>query len=130
MSVTLDQFVQTPVAQVVFVDDDLAVLNALSFAFETEGYAVRACRDGAALLADPPLEPDTCLVLDERLAGRSGLDLLVRLRARGVEAPAILITTRPSPQTIARAGAEGVTIVEKPLLGDVLARKVREMLGR
>jgi FixJ family two-component response regulator len=106
------------------------VLNALSFAFETDGYQVRACRDGAALLAQPPIEPDTCLVLDERLAGRSGLDLLALLRARGVAAPAILITTRPNAETRARAANAGVTIVEKPLLGDVLAHKVREILGR
>ncbi|MGE0830065.1 MAG: response regulator [Hyphomonadaceae bacterium] len=113
----------------VFVDDDAAVLNALRFAFETEGYVVHACRDGQSLLDAPPLERRTCLILDEGLRGGSGLDLLMRLRTCGVTAPAILIATHPRDATRRRAAEAGVEIVEKPLLGDLLARKVRQALS-
>jgi FixJ family two-component response regulator len=110
---------------VVLVEDDPAVLSALTFAFETDGYAVRACADAEDLLASPPDGTRFCLVIDEKLPGLSGLDLLARLRARGVDAPAILITTRPNDPTRRRAAAAGVEIVEKPLLGDALPRMVR-----
>ncbi|HVY84562.1 MAG TPA: response regulator [Caulobacterales bacterium] len=118
---------QTPPqkAAVVIVDDDAAVRHALSFALETEGFEVRTYASGEALLAATGEAKPACLVLDQRLPGVSGLDLLARLRGQGVVAPAFLITTHPAPLVRARALAAGVEIVEKPLLGDVVTRKVR-----
>jgi FixJ family two-component response regulator len=112
----------------VLVDDDAAVLGSLTFAFETEGFAVRPFRNAEALLASAPADC-ACYVLDQRLPGMSGLDLLERLRARGDGAPAVLITTHPSRETRGRALAAGVEIVEKPLLGETLARHVREVVS-
>jgi DNA-binding response OmpR family regulator len=68
-------------------------------------------------------------VLDQRLPGLSGLDLLERYRARGETSPAILITTNPSAATRERARTAGVEIVEKPLLGQGLTRRVLELVG-
>jgi FixJ family two-component response regulator len=118
-------------ATLVLVDDDPAVLNALRFAFETEGYVVAAFKDAETLLAalKPPRE-FACLVLDQRLAGMSGLALLSALRARDVAAPAILITTHPPTSLRKAAESAGVEIVEKPLLGRVLADKVRQAVAR
>lgn len=116
------------VRRLVLVDDDPHVLNALRFAFETEGYNVRTHKRGEDVLTDPPTEPRTCLVIDERLPGLSGLDTVARLRASGVVVPAILITSHPTKNMIRRASAADVGIVEKPLLGDVLAAKVRAVL--
>lgn len=111
----------------VLVDDDPALLHALSFAFETEGYDVRAFADAESLLADPETSRGSvCLVLDQKLPGMSGLALLAALRARNVAAPAILITTNPPAAVRREARAAGVEIVEKPLLDGVLANKVRE----
>ena len=119
----------SPAPNVVLVDDDPYVLHALQFAFETEGYCVRTYARGEELLAAPPIEPETCLIIDERLPGISGLDTVARLRARGVAVLAILITTHPTPSMIARAAAANVGIVEKPLIGDVLASRVRAALS-
>lgn len=112
----------------VLVDDDPAVLGALSFAFETEGFAVKAYPDAESLLAEDSPSCD-CYVLDQRLPGLSGLELLERLRAAGQSAPAVLITTHPSRDTCQRARTAGVEIVEKPLLGETLARHVREIVA-
>lgn len=117
-----------PVRRLVLVDDDPHVLNALRFAFETEGYDVRTYQSGEAVLAALPMEPASCLVIDERLPGLSGLETVGRLRAKGVAAPAILITSHPSHSIIKRAAAASVGIVEKPLIGDALACKVRAAL--
>jgi two-component system, LuxR family, response regulator FixJ len=115
----------------VLVDDDPALLHALSFAFETEGYDVRSFADAEALLADPKAPAGSvCLVLDQRLPGMSGLALLAKLRAQNVAAPAILITTNPPSAVRREAEAAGVEIVEKPLLGADLADKVRAAVER
>jgi two-component system response regulator FixJ len=115
---------------VVLVEDDPALRNALTFAFETDEYAVRACADAESLLLSPIATRRYCLVVDEKLPGLSGLDLLVRLRDVGVSAPGILITTRPSANTRRRAAAASIEIVEKPLLGDALPKLVRAAFAR
>jgi FixJ family two-component response regulator len=118
-------------AGLVLVDDDPALLHALSFSFGTQGYDVRAYRDAETLLASPDAtEGPVCIVLDQRLPGRSGLDLLAELRARSVVAPVILITSKPNAALRAAAAAAGVEIVEKPLLGRTLEIKVREAMER
>jgi len=116
----------SPPPALVLVDDDPALLHALSFSFETEGYDVRAFADAESLLAAPEPPDGSCLVLDQKLPGMSGLALLAALRARHVGAPAILITSNPTAALRREARAAGVEIVEKPLLDGVLANKVRE----
>jgi len=113
---------------IVLVDDDAALLNALSFAFETEGYAVRCFADAESLLGDAGAHGCLCFVLDQRLPGMSGLALLSALRAQNVAAPAILITSNPTAAVRREARAAGIEIVEKPLLDGILARKVREAI--
>lgn len=111
-------------AVLALVDDDAALRQALSFAFETHGFAVSAFADAEAALAADNSAAWRCMVLDYQLPGLSGLELLDRLRAAGVRAPAVLITTQPSFSTRARALLAGVEIVEKPLLDDALMSKV------
>ena len=112
----------TPV--VALVDDDAALRDALRFAFETRGLAVAAFADAETTLAAPNRDAFRALVVDYQLPGLSGLDLVDRLRAVGVRAPAVLITTHPSLSIRARALLAGVEIVEKPLLDDALMTKV------
>lgn len=119
-----------PAPALILVDDDPALLHALSFAFETSGYDVRAYSDAEALLSDPwRPQSGACYIFDQKLPGRSGLALLQELRARDVRAPAIIITSNPSPALRNAALQEGASIVEKPLLGGVLEEKVREALA-
>jgi two-component system, LuxR family, response regulator FixJ len=111
----------------VLVEDDSAVLSALTFSFETEGYQVAAFRDPASALAAPETGRAACLVVDQHLPGLTGLQVVARLRGQGVAAPALIITTHPTAQLRRDAAAAHIEIVEKPLLGDVLAAKVRAL---
>jgi len=115
-------------ARILLVDDDPAVRSALAFSMELEGFAVDAYESGAALACRTGFPAGACLVLDHRLPGLDGLDLLASLRRRGVDLPAVLITTNPRPELRRRAQAAGVPIVEKPLLGDALVDAVRRAL--
>ena len=108
---------------VVIVDDDEAVLSALV------GYSVRPFRNAETMLAAPRLAEADCLVIDHNLPDGSGLEVLVRLRSQGVRSPAVIITTQPPARLRARAAMLGVTIVEKPLLGDQLSGRVRDLIA-
>lgn len=114
--------------RLVIVDDDPAVRHALAFALEIAGFRVSAYADAEAALQAADSEW-RCLILDQRLPGMSGLELLARLRAGGLAAPALLITTNPARDLRARAFAAGAEIIEKPLLDDALVRRVARLVS-
>jgi len=114
---------------VIVLDDDLAVRNSLKFSLEIEGFTVRSYATGAELLGAGDPAPCGCLVVDQHMPGMSGLDLIDLLRSRHFSAPAILITSDPSPSVRERASKASVPIVEKPLLGNALLRQIRDVAG-
>jgi FixJ family two-component response regulator len=113
---------------IVLVDDDVALRTALAFTLELDGFAVQAHPSGEDLLAGALPSRPACMVLDLNLPGASGLDTLQQLRRRGVDLPALLITSHPRAQTRDRAEALGAGVVEKPLLGDALVLAIRSAL--
>jgi len=116
-------------SKVLIIDDDPAVRNSLKFALEVEGFSVRAYQTGAELLKDADIPDDGCLVVDYKLPEMNGLDLLVELRRRKVDLPAILITTHPNAAVRDRAAKAGVPLIEKPLLNDTLFQGIRTALA-
>jgi DNA-binding response OmpR family regulator len=124
----MDQrLVQTPTT-VYVVDDDSAVRRALAFTLDLAGFAVETFETGEALLLRDPLHGLGCLVLDERLPGVSGLGALRQLRARGVDLPALLVTSHPKPAVREAAAIAGVPIIEKPLEGETLVSAIHQLL--
>jgi FixJ family two-component response regulator len=115
-------------ATVLIIDDDTALRNSLKFALEVEGFAVRSYPTGAELLADTEIPDNGCLVIDYKLPEMNGLDLLLELRKRKIDLPAILITTHPNATVRSRAALAGVSLIEKPLLNDTLFQGIRAAL--
>lgn len=114
---------------VLLVEDDSAVRNSLKFSLEIEGFSVRAYKNGTELLGETPYPGARCLIIDYRLPGLNGLELLAELRRREVVVPAILVTTNPSPSLRARATAAGVMVIEKPLLNEALVQGIHTALA-
>jgi FixJ family two-component response regulator len=113
---------------VLVADDDSAVRDALKFSLELDGFTVHACRNGEALLAHPSLATCDCIVLDYRMPGLNGLQVLWKLRAAGIKAPVIFIAgpvTRALRDQAIQAGAR--CVLEKPLLDGALTAKIREI---
>lgn len=77
-----------------------------------------------ALLARALPPAPVVLVTDHILPGASGMDAIATLRARGFTAPAFLMTTGPDRRLRAKAKAAGACVLEKPILGDLLAAAI------
>ena len=108
------------------VDDDPAVCGSLKFALELEGFAVRTYHSGAELIHVGDFEGFDCFVVDQRMPGMTGMELVEALRARRVLTPVILIISHPNAALSARAQKAAIPIVEKPLLGNALVERIRE----
>jgi FixJ family two-component response regulator len=108
------------------VDDDPAVCGSLKFALELEGFAVRTYHSGAELIHVGDFEGFDCFVVDQRMPGMTGMELVEVLRARRIMTPVILIISHPNAALSARAQKAAIPIVEKPLLGNALVERIRE----
>ncbi|HVY33194.1 MAG TPA: response regulator [Caulobacteraceae bacterium] len=125
------RLVREPVKRpcVAVVEDDGALLSALRFSLEAEGYEVRTFANQIDLLAhQDAVHGIACLIVDYRLNPLNGLELFVLLQSRGMTAPAILVTSNPDEECRREAARLGVPIVEKPLLTDALSRLVAQLV--
>lgn len=112
---------------ILLVDDDAAVRNALKFSLEMEGFSVRLYPTPEDLLAESDLPAVGCLVIDYRMPDIDGLELVERLRNRGVALPVLLISGRVTRSLRDRASGLGVRdVLEKPLSD--LAGSIRRVL--
>ena len=113
------------------VDDDPDVLRALGFMADTRGFRVERCTTAEEALETCAARGSfDCMIIDEKLPDRRGVEIIETLRSLGVLAPAVLITTAPSPALRRRAAALGVSIVEKPLLDEALFTEILRLLRR
>lgn len=74
------------------VEDDLATLTGLGRVLRAGGFEALAYSSAEGFLASLPTDPPVCLVLDIKLGGMSGLDLLRRLRALRSSLSVIVMT--------------------------------------
>ena len=117
---------RTP-AEILVIDDDPAVLNALKFSLQLDGFTVSGFESAEALLSKQDFPARGCIIVDYRMLGVDGIEMVDRLRTRGVHLPAILITT-PTTAVTSRAAAANIPIVEKPLINNALVDKVRSLI--
>jgi FixJ family two-component response regulator len=115
---------------VVVVDDDPAVCNSLKFSLELEGFKVHTYGSGSELLRAEDIGVSDCFVIDQKMPGMTGLELISKLRDRHISTPAILIISQPSVSLSARAAKANVPIVEKPFLGNALLDQISDACGR
>ena len=108
------------------VDDDQAVRDSLRWLIESVGLNVTTFSNGQELLENFN-EPDiSCLVLDVRMPGISGLDLQQRLRNLNSKVPVIIVTGHADvPMAIQAMKAGAFDFIEKPYSDQLLLERIQ-----
>ena len=100
---------------VFIIDDDLSMRRALTNLFQSVGLEVEAFGSASELLKNKLPEVASCLVLDIRLPGLSGLDLQTELAKANVRIPIIFITGHGDiPMTVRAMKGGAVDFLTKP----------------
>jgi RNA polymerase sigma factor (sigma-70 family) len=113
------------------VEDDDAVRSSLGMLLRLKGLAAEGFASAEEFLGAWSGDRTGCLVVDLRMPGMSGLELLTRLRELGCDLPAIVITAHgdvANTRSSFRAGA--VDFFEKPVDNEALLAAIREALDR
>ena len=102
-------------AAIFVVDNDPSVRSSLKFLLSTVGLRVESFDSAEAFLQKKLPDVPTCLVLDVRLPGLSGLDFQRKLAARNVCIPIIFITGHGDiPMSVRAMKAGAVEFLTKP----------------
>jgi len=121
----------TPEAAVYVVDDDESVRRALTRLIRSLGLHVETFASAQAFLEYEPPDRPSCLVLDVRLPGSSGLELQASLGRVQRTMPIIFITGHGTVPTSVRAMKEGaLDFLQKPFEDQELLDGIQRALTR
>jgi two-component system OmpR family response regulator len=120
-----------PEARVLVVDDEANIVELLSVSLKFQGFEVHTASNGpAALDRAREVRPDV-VVLDVMMPGMDGFGVLRRLRADGIDAPALFLTARDSLQDkVAGLTLGGDDYVTKPFSLEEVVARLRVILRR
>ena len=98
------------------VDDDSAVREAMRDLLQQDGRTVELYASSEAFLAAYHPGREGCLLVDARMPGMGGLQLLRRLKSEGTRLPAIMITGQGDvPMAVEAMQAGAADFIEKPI---------------
>jgi len=110
-------------------DRDEAVRESLRAFLETCGYSVQTYASSEDYLRRADTESADCLLLDLRVSGRGGIELLEQLRTRGVSTPAIILSTNGSRMNARMQRAGVLKVLVKPVTGEDLLHWIEKACG-
>jgi len=117
---------------VYIVDDDASLRRSLRNLLNSVGFRVETFESAEAFLAGrPTVRPAGCLVLDLRMPGMGGLELLRRVKSLALRHPTIVLTGHgddDARQQCLSAGA--IAFLEKPCQSDALLDAVAQATFR
>src|SRR5215475_13301801 len=97
------------------IDDDQALRESLEFLLRSARIEVKTYESAVAFLAATEVIKSGCIVTDVRMPEVSGIDLLQRLRARGVNVPVIVVTGHAGvPLAVQAMKLGAIDFIEKP----------------
>ncbi len=116
---------------VFIVDDDPAVRQGLAMLVKSMQLQAECFASAQEYLQVSDPDRPGCLLIDVRMPGMSGLELLDRLAARGVHLPAIMISAYGDVPMVVRAMKSGATdFLEKPCRDHELWEAIQSALQR
>jgi DNA-binding response OmpR family regulator len=119
--------------RVLIAEDDLHIVELLTFVLERERYAVSAVADGEAALARLRSDPPELLILDVMLPCLNGFEVLKALRAdaklKGL--PVVVLTAKGQAQDRRTAEELGIDeFMTKPFSNREVVETLHRVLGR
>lgn len=113
------------------IDDDEHVRESLAFLLESAGFEVKTYDSGNRFLEQSTGRETGCVVTDVRMPGLNGLELAVRLKARGSPLPVIVITGHGDVPLAVEAMRSGVQdFIEKPFDDVTMINAIETALTR
>ena len=117
---------------IVFViDDDASFRQATGRLIQSMGFQVKTFGAASEFLSTGRTDVSSCMVLDVRLPGLSGLDLQQELAEAGLEIPIIFITGHGDiPMSVRAMKAGAVEFLTKPFREQELLDAIRQAINR
>jgi len=97
----------TDKARILIIDDDQAILDSCGQVLKKEGYTVKLAKDGAEGLKLFTEESFHVVLLDLKLPGLNGMEILSRIKEENPEIPVIIITAYASIESAVEAIKRG-----------------------
>jgi FixJ family two-component response regulator len=111
------------------VDDDESLRRSLGNLFRSVGFGVETFASADEFLRSVQRDHTNCLVLDLRMTGMSGLDLLRHLAAGDRRIPVVILTAHGDEETRRRSLEAGaIAFLDKPFHAHALLEAVRGAL--
>jgi FixJ family two-component response regulator len=116
---------------VLIIDDDVSIREALSDLFQSVGMNTVLFGSAAEFLQSKLPDVPSCLVLDIRLPGVSGLDFQAQLAGANIHIPVIMITGHGDiPMSVRAMKAGAVDFLTKPFRDQDMLDAVGHALNR
>jgi two-component system response regulator TctD len=116
---------------VLLVEDDLSLVQALGRALAARGCALVSCRDGLEALALCQRRRFDAVVLDLSLPDLDGLEVLARMRGRDDATPVLILTARGAVgERVTGLNAGADDYLAKPFDLDELEARLRALVRR
>ncbi len=118
--------------RILIIDDEPNIRETMRLALESAGYTTGTAADGAAgLEAFGSGEQWDLVLLDQRMPGMDGLEVLRRIRKRAPHAEVIMVTAFATVELAVEAMKAGaLDFLRKPFTPDVLRQTVAAGLER
>lgn len=121
----------TAAPSVFVIDDDPSVRSSLKFLLSTVGLQAETFDSAASFLHKKRPDVPSCLVLDVRLPGLSGIDFQCELAARNIFIPIVFLTGHGDiPMSVRAMKAGAVEFLTKPFRDQDLLDAVRVAIDR
>jgi FixJ family two-component response regulator len=116
---------------ILVIDDDVHLRNSLERLLRSVGLNAKLFASVSDFLKSEPTEGPTCLVLDVRLPGQSGLEFQRELAAAGRELPIIFITGHGDiPMSVQAMKSGAIEFLTKPIRDQALLDAIQSGLTR
>jgi FixJ family two-component response regulator len=121
----------TPAEMVYVIDDDESIRTSLTWLLEAVEIPVQGYASADAFLRSREEEGVGVLILDVRMPGMSGMQLLEQLVRQGSPLQIIILTGHGDVPLAVRAMSHGAFyFIQKPVNGPQLVTKVRQAMAR